>query len=253
MGNLLPSDSVRKGRRERNSSPVIVSSLNPKVIFSFKNCQPHKNSQPEKSCPVSVDGKGKKEGRGWVACVGVMKAGKRWWWCLFEERVSNRHHLSLWVLRLGGKEEQYLKPEGSKGCTASKGCTVSCSRRAQGWMTIGAGRQEGKKQLLEQWFSEWWSPLEQEQTGSKENSTVEKCVFHSCARNKWSVMDVSNLLAGLSLRAPGVPAGIFNHRSGSTAFLTCLTGSYEVGDSKISINTLWCGLLQIKKKKGLRS
>lgn len=39
------------------------------------------------------------------------------------------------------KRRAIFKTRGSKGCTASEDCTVSSSRRAQGWMTIGARRQ----------------------------------------------------------------------------------------------------------------
>lgn len=69
--------------------------------------------------------------------------------------------------------------ERSKGCIVSKGCTVSSSRTATGmdenWCRKTSGGEEAG--LLEQWFSEWWSPLEQEQTGGKENSTVQKYVY----------------------------------------------------------------------------
>jgi len=55
---------------------------------------------------------------------------------------------------------------------------------------------------------------------------------------------VPSLLAALSVCAAGVSAGSFNHRSGNTAFLACLTGSYEIGDCKVSVNILWYVLFQ---------
>lgn len=45
----------------------------------------------------------------------------------------------------------------------------------ENWCRKTSGGEETG--LLEQWFSEWWSPLEQEQTEGKENSTVQKYVY----------------------------------------------------------------------------
>lgn len=85
--------------------------------------------------------------------------------------------MSIWRRQLRGKEEQYLKPEGSKGYT------VSSSRRAQGQMTAGAGGQVGKKQSFWSRGSVSGEPLEQEQTGSKENSQCKNmCVSFLCQK-----------------------------------------------------------------------
>lgn len=73
----------------------------------------------------------------WVAGVGIIRAGKRSWWCVFEEEDQ-------------GKGVEYFKE--------SRGCTIS--RKAYVWMRAVEGRlQWGRERILEHW-SQWWCPQE---------------------------------------------------------------------------------------------
>lgn len=88
---------------------------------------------------------GRRKAGSWVACVGIMRVGKR----DDDDDVHLRRKSRIDIIlapESKRKRRAIFKTEGSEGCTASEGCTVSSSRRAQGWMTIGAGRLEGKKQ-----------------------------------------------------------------------------------------------------------
>lgn len=111
---------------------------------------------------------------------------------------------------------------------------------AGGWlcMRAGAGRPSGEETGLLEHGQQWVVIVSGAGREQRELHSAKICAIHSCARNKWSATGVPNLLAALSVRASGVSAGSFNPRSGSTAFLTCLTGSYEIGECKISINIL---------------
>lgn len=117
-------------------------------------------------------------------------------------------------------------------------------------MRADAGRPSGEETglLLEHWRQPVVIPPGA--GGGREQRELHKCknmcISFSCQKQV-KCMGVPNLLSALSVHAPGVCAGSFNHRSGSTAFLRCLAGSCEIGECKISINMLRYVLFRPKK------
>lgn len=89
-------------------------------------------------------------------------------------------------------------------------------------------------------------PWSRGRQGAKRTPQCENTCISFLCQKQVKCMGVPNMLFALSVHAPGVSAGSFNHRSGGTAFLTCLTGNCEIGDCKTSINMLRYVLFQPK-------
>lgn len=220
--------SLRHCQEWGEKKEMVIQSGNFKI-----NRKPTKPIKPhnQKTHAMEVDGREGKEGRQ----LGSRCRGDKGRWKMV---------MPVWRRRLRGKQEEYLQLEENKGCTASS------RRRAWAWIRADAGRPSGEETglLLEHWcLSAVMPPGAGGHRERRELHISKICAFHSCARNNWSAMRVPNLLAALSVHAPGASAGSFNHRSGSAAFLTCLAGSYEIGECKISINFLQYVLFQPEK------